>query len=533
MPIVGSAVSPYLSRNRLNRKPAVCSKSGIVVSQNRAASEVGARVLKAGGHAADAAIATAFALGVVEPWMCGIGGVGACLVHDAKTGKITAFDFGGRSPKGLKVEDFRLKSAGADGDLFGWPLVEGNINTVGAKAVVAPTQPAGLDLLHKAFGRKAWGDLVQPAIGLAADGLAVDWHTTLLIATAFADLARDPGARQRFLPGGSPPVPSAATDPNSVTQLKMPELAATLSKLADQGGRALYKGPLAKAIAGDIAELGGYLTETDLAGVAPRTVTPLEIGYRDRTIHVLPELNGGPTLAMAFADLQRRRPIPTETADATAFHAYASALRHAWQWRFKHMGDAGERTAPTSTTHLSVIDRDGNIVTLTQTLLSLFGSRTVLPQTGILMNNGINWFNPQAGGPNAIAPDKRVLANYAPAIMTGGDWAIGIGGCGGRKIIPAVFQLLCLCADFGYDLDTAFHAPRIDVSGIGRIAVDHHLEPSTIEALARDFDVVLAEPIVYSNPFTIASAVARSGAMNHGATEPANPWSEAVAEDDV
>ena len=114
MPIVDSALSPYLSRNRRVTKPAVKSAGGIVVSQNRAASEIGARVLKAGGHAADAAVATAFALGIVEPWMSGIGGVGAALAFDAKSKKVTAFDFGGRSPKGLKTEDFRLKTAGTN-----------------------------------------------------------------------------------------------------------------------------------------------------------------------------------------------------------------------------------------------------------------------------------------------------------------------------------------------------------------------------------------------------------------------------------
>jgi gamma-glutamyltranspeptidase / glutathione hydrolase len=532
MPIAGSALSPYLSRRRTVRKPAVTSGGGIVVSQNRAASEVGARVLKAGGHAADAAVATALALGVVEPWMSGIGGVGAALVRDAKSGKATAFDFGGRSPKGLKPGDFKLKP-GADGDLFGWPVVDGNINTVGAKAVVAPTEPAGLALLHKTFGRQRWGDLVMPAVALARDGLAVDWHTTLVIATAFADLAKDKGAAARFLPGGAPPVPAAATDPNPAKRLAMATLADTLQVLADKGAAALYEGRLAKSMADDVRAMGGYLTEADLAAVAPRIVAPLEIAYRDRIIHVLPELNGGPTLDMAFRHLSKHRPAPGAKPDAAAFLAYAHALRHAWAWRFEHMGDAGERTAPTSTTHMTVVDREGNIVTLTQTLLSLFGSRIVLPGTGILMNNGINWFDPRPGGPNAIAADRRVLANYVPAIMTGNGRAIGVGGCGGRKIIPAVFQLLALSADYGLDLDAVFHAPRIDVSGIDRIAVDRRLDQATIEALARDFDVVMAEPIVYTNPFTIASAVARSGTTNEGATEPEQPWSEAVSEDDV
>ncbi len=533
MPNAGSVLSPYLSRKRRVTKPAVRSSGGIVVSQNRAASEIGARVLKAGGHAADAAVATAFALGIVEPWMSGIGGVGAALARDAKTGKVTAFDFGGRSPKGLKVEDFRLKAAGADGDLFGWPLVEGNVNTVGAKAVVAPTQPAGLALLHKTFGRQRWGDLLQPAIGLAREGLAVDWHTTLVIATAFADLAKDAGTRERFLPGGAPPVPPAATDPNPALRLKLGALPATLEAIASRGASAMYEGPLAKSIADDVRAMSGYLTEVDLAAVAPRNPTPLEIPYAGRTIHVLPELNGGPTLAMAFKHLSEHRANTGKSPSATDWHAYASALRHAWAWRFKHMGDAGELTAPTSTTHMAVIDRDGNVVTLTQTLLSLFGARIILPQSGILMNNGINWFDPRAGGPNALGANKRVLANYAPAIMAGDDRVVGVGGCGGRKIIPAVFQLLALNADFGFDLDASFHQPRIDVSGVGRVAADHRLGQAVMDELGKDFDVVAAEPLVYTNPFTIASAVARSGVTNEAATEPEQPWAEAVSEDEV
>src|SRR5262245_33201763 len=199
MPIVTSALSPNVSRRRAVTKPAVRSKHGIVVSQNRAASEIGARVLREGGHAADAAVATAFALGVVEPWMSGIGGVGAGLVYEAKTGAVTGLDFGGRSPAALDPADFPIV-AETDGGLFGWPVVKDDRNTVGAKAVVVPSQPAGLALLHEMFGRKAWAELVAPAIRLAEDGPVADWYTTLMIATAFGDLVRDAGARARFLP---------------------------------------------------------------------------------------------------------------------------------------------------------------------------------------------------------------------------------------------------------------------------------------------------------------------------------------------
>jgi gamma-glutamyltranspeptidase/glutathione hydrolase len=173
------------------------------------------------------------------------------------------------------------------------------------------------------------------------------------------------------------------------------------------------------------------------------------------------------------------------------------------------------------------------MVTLTQTLLSLFGSRIVLPTSGILMNNGINWFDPRPGGPNAIAPDRRVLANYVPAVMTGPQGAMAVGGCGGRKIIPAVFQLLAMRADFALGLDALFHTPRVDVSGGPEVVTDRRMTRATLALLGRRFDTVLAEPVVYSNPFTIANGVLRVNGVNEGACEPLQPWSEAVGEAEV
>lgn len=533
MPIHADAVSPNMSLRRELRKPARRSSGGIVVAQNRAAAAVGARVLKAGGHAADAAVATAFAIGVLEPWMCGIGGVGCALVRDAGSGKVTVVDFGGVSPLALDPAAFKLRGDGADSDLFGWPLVEGNVNVSGAKSVITPSQPAGLALLHRSFGRRPWAELVRPAAALAEEGPVVDWLTTLLVAEAMADLSRDPGARSAFLPGGFPPSAPAAAVANPVRRLPRPELARTLKTIADEGAQAMYRGPLAEAIAADMAALGGYLSTEDLARCNPVLREPLEVAYRGRTISLAPELTGGPTLAVAWRDLASRMPTPGALTDGSAFVAYAQALGAGWKHRFEVMGDAGERTAPTSTTHLAAIDRDGNVVTLTQTLLSLFGSRVLLPRTGILMNNGVNWFDPRPGGPNSIAPGRRVLSNYAPAIMTGGDTVVGIGGCGGRKILPAVFQLLNLMADQGLDLEAAFHQPRIDVSGGRTVVVDDRLPAAARAALAAAFDVTLARPDGAVAPFTIASAVARVGDGNEAATEPSHPWSEAVAEEDV
>ena len=226
MPSIASSLSPNLSLKRTVRKPSVRSSGGIVVTQNRVASEIGARVLKEGGHAVDAAVAAAFAVGVVEPWMSGIGGVGAMLVREAKTGKITAVDFGGRSPKGLKIEDFPLAGGLDEGNLFGWPLVEDNRNTVGAKALVAPTEPAGIALAHKMFGTKPWRALVAPAVELADQGPVIDWHTMLVIASGLGDLQKDHGARAAFparrpaagaqrAPGRSRPAEAARARPGA------------------------------------------------------------------------------------------------------------------------------------------------------------------------------------------------------------------------------------------------------------------------------------------------------------------------------
>ena len=526
-----SVVSPYLSQRRQTRKEAVRSKGGIVVSQNRAASEAGARVLKAGGHAVDAAVATAMVLGVVEPWMSGIGGLGAMLIRDGKSGKITSLDFGAVSPLALDPKDYKV-TGGTDGNLFGWAKVDGNRNTTGATAICTPTQPLGLATAHKMFGKKRWRDLLGPAIEHAEAGLVVDWNTMMMIASGMAELRLDKGAAARFLPNGQLPQPPVATLSGNVVRLPLDALAKTLKALAEDGAETMYKGALARSIAGDIKALGGCLSTDDLAAARCVEFAPLEIPYGERTIHVLPELNGGTTLAVAYAELQRLRKRAESKPNGKTFTAYAGALKHAWEDRFQRLGDAGERTAATCTTHLSVVDRDGNMVTLTQTLLSLFGSKVVLPKSGILMNNGINWFDP-TGGPNGIAPGRRALANYAPAIMTGGGATVAIGGCGGRKIIPAVFQLLAMLADFEMDLDEAFHHPRVDVSGGPTVAVDRRLGHKTRVALAEHFDTVEAEPVPYPFPFTIASAVRRVKNQNEGATEPEHPTAEAVAEDDV
>ena len=190
------------------------------------------------------------------------------------------------------------------------------------------------------------------------------------------------------------------------------------------------------------------------------------------------------------------------------------------------MGDVPDARDPACTTHLAVVDRAGTMVSLTQTLLSVFGSKIVSPQTGILLNNGIMWFDPRPGRPNSMAPGKRPLANMCPVIATrdGAPW-FALGASGGRKIMPAVLQLASMLIDGGLDLERAFHQPRIDVSGEPQVIADARLDPAILDALAARFEVRTLMPAVHPNLFACPTAVLRDPATGEacGMTDPWQP----------
>ena len=197
---------------------------------------------------------------------------------------------------------------------------------------------------------------------------------------------------------------------------------------------------------------------------------PLAIPYRGGNVFATPELTCGPTLAQHLRLLQHDLQ-PAATTRCGQLWAYARACsrpmangsRHGRCGRPQALG--AEHLAPACTTHFSVVDRDGNMAAVTQTLLSLFGSKFVAPQSGIPMNNGIMWFDPTPGGPNSLAPGKRCLTNYTPVVAQAGDGRrLAVGASGGRRIMPAVTQLLSFVMDYGMDLDAAIHQPRIDAS---------------------------------------------------------------------
>ena len=526
------------------------SERGIVSAQHRVAAQAGAAVLARGGDCIDAAVATSFALGALEPWMSGAGGLGTMVVYRAKEKRFEVIDFGGVSPQDLKAADFPLDTGGgAASDLFPWARVKDDRNIHGPTSVVVPGVVAGMGEAHRRYGKLAWRDLVMPAAQFSRDGLLVDWFTTENIAAGAADLRRYPSAAEEFLRDGLPP--TAMWGIKSRITLPRPKYAKTLEWIAEHGAGSLYQGELANTLAAEMQAAGGAMRASDLAAYKARVLPSLAIPYRNSVVHATPELTAGPTLAQTLKLLSAWMPNAAAKAgnasgaksagggapDAQAYAAYGLALQAAYRQRLADMGDAdgkraigAEHLAPSCTSHFNVVDAQGNMVAVTQTLLGIFGSKFVTPRTGILMNNGVMWFDPEPGKTNSIAGGRRCLSNYTPAIAAIGDGRMmAVGASGGRRILPAVAQLISFAIDYGMDLDTAFHTPRIDASEGPVLIGDVRMPQAIHAALASEFDYEQARVQTLPMKFACPSAVMRSGGSNSGAAETFQPWADAVA----
>ncbi len=515
-----------LSRTMQTRKTVIKTKGGVVAAQHRLAAEAGAQVLRAGGDAVDAAVATSFVIGVLEPWMSGPAGGGAMMLWRAGEEKAIAVNHGMRSPAGLKVEDFPLSGAGVAGDLFPWEQVIDDVNVQGAKAIAVPGVVDGLGQAHDRYGKVPWAELLAPAVSHARQGLQVDWYAALCIASVTRMLAKDADAAALFLEDGQWPTISGWTA-LAEKRLDQSRMADSLDIIARDGARALYDGDLGAAMARDVQEKGGYLSHDDLRAYRADMQVPLSFSYRDARFHVVDGLTAGPTFRHAFAEMEKR----SMDSKPDAFAAYADALNAAYAARLGSMGDDGESpAAPGSTTHFSVVDAEGNMVAQTQTLLSIFGSRVVSPSTGFLMNNGIMWFDPVQGRPNSLAPDKRCLMNVCPILGEVGDRRFAFGASGGRKIVSAVTQLASFVADFGLDIEAAFHHPRIDVSGGPKLMADEAHALEVLDRLRADHTVVTTPRSVFPYAFACPAGVMRDGDINTGCTEIMSPWGDTALE---
>ncbi|MGE5269329.1 MAG: gamma-glutamyltransferase [Thiohalocapsa sp.] len=516
---------PALMQNWVVRKPVAASRGGLVAAQNGVAAAVGAEVLASGGSAVDAVVATAFALAVREPWNSGLGGIGFMVVHPPGGGRAEVIDFGPVSPVALDPALYPLTGE-MKTELFTWPRVEGDRNMHGPLSVAVPSAVRGYAAAVERFGRTPWRELLAPAVARARQGLPVDWWVTLKTAAAAEDLRRYDESRLLWLPDNLPPVAPASGEAVTLPNLKLGE---TLARLAEQGPDDFYTGEIAAAIVADIAAAGGLLSAEDLRHCRARLVPSLEIPYRGYSMHAARGLTAAPTLADVLDRLSGKR-FP-QAPEAGYFEALIDALQQAYHSRLEGLGDIAP-PGESCTTHITAIDREGGIAALTTTLLSSFGSRYVLPQTGILMNNGIMWFDPRPGRPNSLGPAKRALTNMCPLVVArDGRPRFGVGASGGRRILAAVVQLASFIVDFAMSPEEAAHHPRIDVSGDSGIAIDRRLGEAIRDRLATRAGSAIVEHTAWPSLFACPNLVLRGeDGLNYGISDVMSPWSAAIAE---
>ena len=517
----------HLTQHWQVTKPAATGRRGMVASQSRDAALAGVAVLDAGGNAVDAAVATALALAAVEPWNSGLGGIGFAMIHRAGQARAEVVDFGPRAPAGLRPEMFKLTGRVA-ADLFAWPEVEGDANVHGPLSFAVPSAVAGYAHMHGRFGRMPVSELMAPAVALAKRGLPQDWFTTLKVANSASILRMYPSSAAIYLPGGLPPVAPYQGRPG---YFRLGALAETLEALAHGGLREFYEGDVARSIAADAKAMGAVLDLEDLRGCEARMTAPMEVAFAGGVLQLPGGLTAAPTMARVLELMSQRVPDWPAAPDAGWFVALAGALRTAYAERLSGLGDAEPKAAESCTTHLTVCDAEGSMVAMTTTLLSSMGSRVVLPGSGVLMNNGVMWFDPRPGQPNSVGPGKRPLTNMLPVIWRDEDGPVLAGGAsGGRRILAAVTQMVAFVAAFGMDPAVAAHHPRIDVSDAETVHADQALPADVLAALRVQGTVEEVEHTVVPVNFACPNLIQIKGGVRVGVTDAMSPWSAAVAQ---
>lgn len=491
-------------------KSEAVAPGGMVAAMQPLAAEAGAEMLRRGGNAIDAAVATAFAVGVVEPFMSGVGGIAFLIYRDGATGETICLDGSTVLPAAIRPDLFELLPGDQRAGMYGWRATRGDANNTGWLAPGVPGTPGLLGEAHRRFGRLPWREVLQPAIRLAADGFPVNAYVAMRLAGSYDLLARLPESRRTFIkPSGAP---YAAGD-----RLVQPDLAQTLRRIAEEGADTVYRGAVARQIAEDMGRNGGLITEADLA--VHRTLVRAPHASRYRDVEVLGQLesSGCPTVMEALNILEGfdLANLGFESVEAT--HLKIEALRRALDDRLRHLGDPDLQPTPLRgivspeyaaarratidparatpdagpgdpwafepgdvraeparsgapgdghTTHMTVIDRDRNMVALTSTLGGVFGAGVVIAGTGITLNNAVTWFDPEPGAVTSIGPGKRVMSASSPVVLLrdGRPYA-ALGAPGARRVMSAICQVIVNLVDFGMGMQAAISAPRVHAEG--------------------------------------------------------------------
>jgi gamma-glutamyltranspeptidase / glutathione hydrolase len=394
-------------------------------------------------------------------------------------------------------------------------------------SVAIPSSTAGYAKMHQTWGKLPLAEVIAPAIALAKRGLPRDWYSTLKVASGASVLRKYPESARVYLPDGLPRAPAYQ---GSSDFFRLGNLAATLERLAKVGPRDFYEGDIAATIASDIKALGGVLSAQDLRDCQARILPAAEYTWRGRTLQLAGGLTAAPTMMRVLDQMAEAH--YGKAPDPAWYVAFARAMKTAYAERLAGLGDADPLAAETCTTHLTVCDQEGTMVAMTTTLMSLFGSKVMLPGSGVMLNNGMMWFDPRPNQPNSIAGGKRPLTNMSPIILKDGDrpW-LAAGASGGRRILASVAQVVSFIADFGMTVEQAAHQPRIDVSDADGVSADPRLPADVLTALMKEGPTEIAEhgamPINYACPNVILRAA--DGQVT-GISDAASPWSSAVAQ---
>ena len=474
-------------------EPPATAEHGMVTTDAPLATEVGVRILRDGGNAIDAAVATAFALAVVYPEAGNLGG-GGFIVARMADGTTASLDFREKAPLAA------TKNMYVD--------AQGNVtdaSVIGYLASGVPGAVAGLHAAHERFGTLPWRDVVEPAIELAADGFIVNERFASTVENATDRLGPFAGSRALFMPNG---VPIAEG-----TRWRNPDLAATLRRIAEHGAAGFYEGETADLIVAEMERGGGLITHEDLRRYEAKWRDPVVFKYRDHTVISMPPASsGGLTLALIASILEGYDLRALGWHSPQALHLTAEAMRRAFADRNHYLGDPDfvdiprpqflsktyaeqqrasinpARATPSSsvqagaiapaesdhTTHFSVVDGSGNAVALTTTINDLYGSGVTVTGAGFLLNDEMDDFTSKPGTPNmyglvqgeanAIAPEKRMLSAMTPTIVLAPQTnrpMIVTGARGGPRIITATWQVISNIVDYGMDVTAAVYAPRI------------------------------------------------------------------------
>ena len=487
--------SPDFSRTAIDRsqtRSMILSSRGIVASEHPLASQAGAVVLARGGHAVDAAIAANAVMGVVEPMMNGVGGDLFAIVYDGRSRQLQGINASGWAPAALSL-DF-LRSRG---------LLE--MPQTGIHPVTVPGAVAGWAMLRDRFGRQPLSELLAAAIRLADEGFPVTEIAAADWAGGESLLAGDPSAVKTYLPAGRAP--------RTGEIFRNPDLAWTLTQIAARGPEAFYCGDVAQRLLACSRRHGGAMSAADLAEFQAEWVTPISTTYRGWTVYELPP-NGQGVAALSMLNILENFPLGEYGHNSVdALHlmieakklAYADMIRYVADPRVVHVPVAGmlskayarERAAlidlttagrdvlagnlaarDSDTIYLSVVDGDGNMVSLIQSNFASFGSGVVPDGLGFVLQNRGGRFRMDPAHPNALAPRKRPLHTIIPAFMSRGDVRAAFGIVGGWNQSQAHVQFVSNIVDHGMNIQAALEAPRFtkitfegrDVVMEGRIA---------------------------------------------------------------